>query len=86
MTESELVRRNEIALRPLQCRTVRSVCPDLVDFEIYGHHKSVVLDNNCRLWTFESVGNKRKFLMAVNQGEFRRVVETESSIEVTDGT
>ena len=52
--------------------TDTTVCPDLVDPLIYGHHKSRVYDGK-RIWTFDSKDSHvEKFKREVKAGAFRR--------------
>lgn len=57
-----------------------TVCPDLVDPNMYGHHSSEVRPGkpNTRLWKFANGIMAKKFVMMVNAGKFRRETKKEN--------
>lgn len=57
---------------PYPAQTDNTVCPDLVDVAVYGHHRSVVGAHKQRYWGFEREDGRDRFLKEVEQGAFRR--------------
>lgn len=54
-------------------RTGTDVCPDLVDENTFGPHRSAVAGSpKRRIWAFRDEEGARLFVTYVNRGEFRR--------------
>lgn len=52
--------------------TDNTYCPDLVDSEIYGHHKSFVnRAGTTRTWTFKTEEGAAKFKAAIQENPFQ---------------